>query len=442
MGYVIAFLLLAVSGYALLFEGKNAVKYLIALCIFQNIFLMICSPFLNSTTFTLLALVKEIYVCGYIVVNFVRRRTISRTGICCALAILVLLLCVMLFGQGNLKGTLTSFRQLYLPFLFVLFGESCELSQKDFTEIVRFFVICCVIACLFGLVEIATGNKIWNVLGLKRYASLKGIAERRLKNGVLRSFYSYEFGGKSMRRMASVLVDPVILGELLALALVLVMFCKDIFRSKSIKWLCTGLFAVCLLLTFAKGGILIVMISFAVLIGRTMKSKALQFLCTMGILVAAAAYLVYSTTIGSSGVAHMKGLITGFQAMMEHPFGTGIGSAGNMADAYGGYGVNNVAGDESYIGSLMAQVGWIGVAMNAWLFAHFFRKTNLAGIQSENALIVNVLNVGLLVTSFVNYTAISFTSCFLFFILYTCGLPSERETIQPRIIGEAKGVES
>jgi hypothetical protein len=324
---------------------------------------------------------------------------------------------MLLYGQGEMKGMLTSFRQLYLPFLFYMFGSCCRLEEKDCVDIAKFYLKCCVVACLFGIIELVLSSSLWNVLGLPDYGKLKGIGASRMRNGLFKNFYTFDFLGMQIRRMASVLVDPVILGQLLSLGLILAAFVPRLFRNKREKIVTIAMLTCCLLLTLAKGGIVIAIFSVCILLGKVSKKKELSYLLFFIAGIAVLGFTAYSITEELSGSAHLNGLVTGVQSLLSHPFGTGIGSAGNMADAYGGYVGNTVAGDESYIGSLVAQIGWIGIVLNVWFWKRFFYKEagRSTGIDLVN--IINIANIALLLTSFVNYTAISFTSCFMFLIL-------------------------
>lgn len=415
MGYLLLILYIAFTIYALSFNGKNAIKYLIILCFFQNFILVIAARFLNESFYTLIVMIKEVYVLVYLSLFIISKKRIDKNSAFCIIAVLILICHFLLFGNGEIKGQLTSFRQLYLPFIFYLFGKSCKITKDDFEDIGLFYIRCCIITVLFGFVEMFLGTKIWDVLGLTQYAAIKGNSYS-LSYGLYKSFYTYDFLGMRLRRMASFLVDPVILGQLLSYGVLLSLFIKNMYRTQKSRICGIIIIGVGLLCSLAKGGIVIATASTCILLGKVANKKILSRFLTATAIVIFILFAYHAIADELSGSSHINGLVTGFQSMLEHPLGTGIGTGGNMSDAYSGFGYQAVAGDESYIGSLMAQTGLIGVLLNV-LFWKMFLGSGGMTTTGKYITIMKVANVSLLLTSFINYTAISFSSCFIFIIL-------------------------
>lgn len=414
MGYLLLLAYIVITMYALKFRGVKAIKFLIFVCFFQNFILVLFGRFMNASLYTIFVFVKEAYVILFITLAIVTGKKIDKRSAFCILAIGILLGLWALNGSGEFKGQLTSFRQLCLPFLFYVYGKYCKILKEDLIEIIEFYIKCCVVSVLFGIAEMILGEKIWGVLGISDYARIKGIS-MHMTGGLFKSFFSYDFFGVRLRRMASFLVDPVILGQLLAYGFVVSVFYKGVFNRKKriIASIIIGIGLVC---TLGKGGIVIAAFSTCILLGRVAKKKVLSnALFILGAFVFAS-FALKSIASELSGSAHFNGLFTGFQSMVMHPLGTGIGTAGNMADSYSGFGYQAVAGDESYIGSLMAQTGVIGLSLNLIFWKFFLGRTDNS-IEGKYITVLNILNIGLFLTSFINYTAISFNSCFIFIIL-------------------------
>ncbi len=418
-----AYLILLVYGtfmlYALKLDGVKAIKLLITVCFFQNIILVMISRALTSNEFTMIAIVKEMYVIAYILIRISKRGKIDKKAAFCIFSIAMIILYWLINGKGKIKGQLTSFRQLYLPFSFYLFGKVCSPKKEDYVDVMRYYVKVCIIAVCFGIFDLILGVRLWSILGLTQYAEVKNNTEHILQ-GMYRSFYTYDFFGLRLRRMASLLVDPVILGQLLAIGFLVSAFCNGIYHRMYTKYIGTTMIFWGMMATLAKGGMIIGVFSACILLGRIAKKKGLSiFLVALGSIFFVI-FINKSIREGLSGSQHINGLVTGFQSLLSNPFGQGIGSGGNMADSYGGYAYRSVAGDESYIGSLMVQMGIIGLALNIALWYKFFCEEKSKNI-GRYIIVINTANMILFLTSFINYTAISFNSCFIYLILGAAG---------------------
>ena len=395
------------------------------MCFFQNISLVLVSRFINSTEFTLIALSKELYVIIYILKRIVEKRKVSVDVMFCALAIMVLLCYWIMNGTGTFKGQLSSFRQLYLPFAFYMFGRLCDIHTTDYTDIMRYYVKVCVIAVTVGIVDMIFGVVFWSQLGLSEYAALKNNLDY-MRDGMYRSFYTYDFLGLKLRRMASILVDPVILGQLFGIGFLFAFFSDGLFKKKAHKYLCSLYIFIGLILTFAKGGIIIAVFSSCILLGKVAKKKIVSYgLLFLGICVFVI-FTLDSIEAGHSGSNHVNGLISGIESLFSYQLGRGIGGGGNLADLYGGFENNSVPGDESYVGTVMAQMGWIGLIMNLLFWCKFFKNVRNTYV-GKDINIINTACVVLFLTSFINFTAISFNSCFIYIILGAAGVTLLKE---------------
>ena len=409
---------------SLSFNNTKIIKVIIVLCFFQNIILVLFSRFLNNTTYNIITLSKDVYVILFLCKLIFENRSISSDVVFCLLTMLGLAGLMLVFGTGEMKGQLSCLRQLILPFMFYSVGRLCNFTTKQIDKILLFFVRITIIAVLFGFVEYALGERFWVPAGLTGYAHLKGTEQHLLENSMLRAFYTYITPTVRIRRMASVLVDAVIFTQIVAFSLIILQFYKGLYsvsgknflfrRSLNIIILIIGLF-----LSFGKGGIIIASLSYCILLREVSKSKIVSRLLLLAIIVIVWYYFVYSLSQELSGRAHFNGLINGLQIVIRNrPFGNGIGSEGNLAYVHGGFGYAKDGAGESYIGSMLAQTGLYGLITHIVVFMLCISKSNYNKyIDKDLCNIIRVLTMIMILTSFVNYASISFTSCYIYFIL-------------------------
>ena len=409
-----------------------SLKLLLIMCFFQNIFLVIISPYIDKGGYNVIVLIKEIYVVLIILIGFLKRPALNKFDSYCYVCIILLLLCLLIHSNGTLMQCLVSFRQLYLPFLFYIFARQIKLCESDYVKFVKWFIGLGIASCLFGAVEMIIGDSFWQMFHYENYSMIK-IGQTQIVNGYYNSvaMYTYDlypFFHKMVKRMSSILVDPVILGQLLSLAALLLFFVKKLYKHQMI-WFC--IVAVSLLLTFAKGGIVISALTGAILVKKIYKQKQIgNLLFVIGIVVFVYA-LVFSVEVGTSGGAHLDGLIDHLINFPRYPFGKGIGSEGNLALNMAG--LESELSGESFVGTVIGQLG-IGVVIY-FVFAYGLYRQSKPEINYSKCTkdIIDTTRYATMVmffTSFINNTAISFTSCFIFIIILGIKIkPNERTLI-------------
>ncbi len=411
-----------IIGSIIIFYGlkaeKNTVKLLILMCFFQNIFILIFSPYLKANDYTILVFLKEILVYITIIRSFLRKRKVDKIEICSIIALFVLVV-YLIFRMDFSMTTIASFRQLSIPFIFYLFGRSVRLQKGDFIEIIRFFVKICIFSVLFGLFQIIIGPAFFDKLGMKNYMLLKyGMVSMYGKYCVPDSMMSYDlmkFTGKIYYRMASTLVDPVIISQILALAFVLVSFDYSLkLTSENKKKIYSILLAVGILASMGKGGIVIAILAWVFIWGKkNIQRKVLSYALYAAVGLMCLMILVGSSN-GSSVDMHFRGLTDGISVLKENPLGKGIGTEGNMAALYG---ADTETIGESFVGALMAQMGIVGVFLYAFFIWELYIKYRK--IREKNSIYNNIYFAtnSMWITSLLNNTSISFTSCFMYFIV-------------------------
>ncbi len=418
LGIVCTIIIVSIIIFYGLKADKNTVKLLILLCFFQNIFILIFSPYLKANDYTILAFLKEILVYITIIRSFLRKRKVDKIEICSIIALFVLVV-YLIFRMDFSMTTIASFRQLSIPFIFYLFGRSVRLQKGNFIEIIRFFVKICIFSVLFGLFQIIIGPSFFDKLGMKNYMLLKyGMVSVYGKYCVPDSMMSYDlmkFTGKIYYRMASILVDPVILSQILALAFVLVSFDYSLkLTSENKKKIYSILLAVGILATMGKGGIVIAILAWVFIWGKENRQrKVLSYA-----LYAAAGLMCLTILVGSSDGSsvdmHFRGLTDSISVLKENPLGKGIGTEGNMAALYG---ADTETIGESFVGALMAQMGIVGVFLYAFFIWELYIKYRK--IREKSSIYNNIYFAtnSMWITSLLNNTSISFTSCFMYFIV-------------------------
>lgn len=433
MAILVCIVILPFIFYGATNRNLYSLKLLLIMCFFQNIFLIILAPYIDKTGFNTIVLLKEIYVAITILIGIFSIKRIQGFDVYCYLCIIILLFCLLVYSQGTLMQILVSVRQLYLPFLFYLFARQIKLSEKEFFEFVKWFIGVGILSCGFGVIELVIGDSFWQMFHYDRYSMLK-IGKTQVINGYFNSvaMYTYDLHmifHKMIKRMSSILADPVILGQLLSLAALLLFFVKGVFKYQKVWFVVV---AISLLLTFAKGGIVIAMITGAVLVKEIFKKRQLgNALLLFGIFIFICLLFV-SVESGSSGNAHLAGLLDHIKSFPSYPFGTGIGSEGNLAINMAG--LESEKSGESFVGTVIGQLG-IGIFLYVIYVYGLYRQT-VRRLEAYNTFTNNILrttNIATLVlflTSSINNTAISFTSCFIYIIILGIRIIPEKEAAE------------
>ena len=394
-----------------------SINILIFMCIFQNIVLITASPYINKMYFNLFIIIKEFYVIFLIFIGFWRIRKITKFQWGCIVCTLLLIIYGFVHGIDRMMGILSSVRQLYLPFLFFLLGTVYFKDVKGIRKSLSFFLKIMIITAIFGWIEMSFGADFWIKLGYKSFANLKGTEAGLSPEGVHGAFYSWDLGVR-IRRMASFLAEPVILGQLFAFALIISIFLKDIYSCNRTRYIAVIIFGAGLVSTLAKGGIIIALFAFAFALGEIWHRRNLSILarcCFAIILIGGIGYVVRS---GTNGLIHIAGLTDNLKNLPAYPFGRGIGAVGNLGYNYGGR-IKLLANGESFVGAAIGQIGIFAIIIYVYFYKNMFKALLKSSVDELFGIgkVCMWLNAGLLITSLVNNTAISFTSCFIYFII-------------------------
>lgn len=400
--------------------NANTVKLLILLCFFQNIYILVLSRFLTSLDYTIICFMKEILVYMTIIVSFLRKRKIDKTERYSIIAIIVLLGYIIIKMDFSM-GVIASFRQLSIPFIFYIFGRSVKIKKGDFLELVHFFVTLSVFSVLFGMIQIIVGPALYDSLGMRYYMKIK-YGFLQMNDGYyipvsMLSWDLYKYTGKVYLRLSSILVDPVVLSQILALAFALVTFdYSEDLMSKKRKRIYSILLLSGVVLTLGKGGIIITALVFVYFFGKRNKERKLLSYAVYLVIGFICIILIQKADSGESISLHWAGLVDNIQVMKENPLGTGIGTAGNMAAKYAESTTNENSG-ESFIGAVIGQMGIIGIIIYFLFIYGLFVKYKRVKQYNNLYNIIFITTNCMWITSFLNNTAISFTNCFMYFVI-------------------------
>jgi len=304
---------------------------------------------------------------------------------------------------------LLSFRQLMIIPLFYSFGRFF-VNRVDFSRIKRVFFLIMILVCFSGYIErfilYDQQERFWIFAGIGEYMKMKGLEGWSFGiGGTPGSFYTVDLRGVGnidhLRRMASLLfAEPTIFGQFLVMP---ILYC--IFARKRV-W--APVFAGALLASLSKGGLLAVLLALIFYYVQNKRNAIVSAVILVGglaLIVGIVSLAFFSSSFASVAV-HLIGLADNFHNLLQFPFGRGVGSAGNWAvlASYGNESTEEIGSGESYLGTLIGQLGIVGLAFYGLLFYYIWRKkvpsddsflmavkysilaTLISGIGSESAI--------------------------------------------------------
>lgn len=412
-------------------RNRNSIYWFIITIVFQNIILIILSPFTTGSEQTIFSLIKEGMLYQICIVSFlIGMKKIKITLIDLLFGIyFVFLIKNLLISPAEFSLRLISFRQSMIPILGYYVGK-CLIGKKySIRPILSFIVTMAVFISLFGIVEMTLLNdKFWINIGFHNFLINKQGELISLYNGVTRNFYTWDFGN-AVRRFVSITCDPLASAHLVYLGF-LIIVTKTV-DYKNIKryyykatynkyFLYAILFFICCILSFSKAiyifmGLTILIITYSKTKNKMIKN-IVRLIAIVGIIVVTLTIAVHygNNSVKTSITNHIDGLISGFENASI--LGNGFGIAGVMAKTLGG---TDITTSESYIGTLAQQIGYIGIIffiiINIRLFMGLYRKYKIS--KDNFTLLCIVLSLGLLVEMFFSESSVSIMGTSIYFIL-------------------------
>lgn len=272
-------------------------------------------------------------------------------------AYIVFIIAYIAISGAPLMARVACFRTLFTPIVLILFGLNINITRNEFISFQKGLTVACVVALLFGIGEsYFFGSGFWVNLGMPEFNIIKGFEEWTNSQGIADSFYSYDFYeqlGFGIRRMASFIAEPIAFGHIMALAYSILLFDYNskIVKTNALKSLLAAIFLFGAIASLSKGAILICGLSSALRIFdfKNPLTYVLLLLTFTGVM-----YLMFSSS-AQSLTNHSEGLTGAFSGHLI--LGDGVGTGGNYAGLYGG---NETEGAESFLGSIIVQIGLPG----------------------------------------------------------------------------------
>ncbi len=237
-------------------------------------------------------------------------------------------LCFLFFfrGTGSMTDKVTYFRNFILFYMAFSLGKYYLGQESEMRDFIQYFMKIATAAALFGLLGMFLGTEFYHKIGVMEVYTAKHYVSFR--NNLPGNFFTIIFG-KWVNRLASFYYEPVNFSYFMALACILA------FVSR--KRIFFFAFLICEILTFGKGGYLILGLSVICcllqeLLGKYNRKYARKCIVVCAILsMAAMVYIVQTYFTHDFGTYnHFYGIYTGLRAVRKSPWGNGLGSAGNL----------------------------------------------------------------------------------------------------------------
>ena len=373
--------------------------------ILQNLICIIVCSMFSSMLAQIILLYKELIFYGTVVIYFIANKKLSLRKDSVPLIIMIAI-CIPFFfiGSAPLYTKLVCFRQIMTPIILILYGRTYQLTENEIDDFVQLLIKIGILIVIFGFIEeFIVGDAFWLNLHIQKYMDMKGFSAWSW-GGLPGNFYSADlhtiFG--MMRRMVSIMADPLLIGHYLSLCVVILLFCppKNLAVSYYLKLL---LLTVGVVLTLSKGAILVIAISYTYKLWR--KNKLLSIACAFVGFVASL-YMIKNNTLWS--LAQHSG---GLASSLGNIIGKGLGSAGNYSNLYGGN--SDIA--ESYLGALLGQMGIIGVA--AFVYAIVYYLVKIKSVKNKLSLAIFAYILGILIEAIMSESSINFVGSGVAFIM-------------------------
>ncbi len=389
---------------------------LLSLIFFQNIIAISLSEFINIK---FIIAIKDIFVFSFFILGF--GVLVSRTLLTFRLkkpsnldllmiflTIYVIIYFFLPIGSSNTFSKLISLRQLLIIPIFYFLGRfSGNIDLKALHK--SLLTIGLIIIC-FGFIEyFLLKDEFWINLNIYEYMKQKGMEKWAFgPGGIPGNFYTYDFInliGEPLRRNVTLLVEPTLSGHFLSYFIV--------YTFLTGKFLLFLLFLISLILTLSKGGAFVSVLSFLIIISKSL-NKSLRILLLINGFALMIIFIYISYIYSPSMKNHVYGLINNFYLLFTNPVGYGLGSSGNFAKLYS----EDIEGaGESFFGALIGQTGFIGGILYLLIIIELLKIVNKNKINSYYD-IAFAVSLSTMAAGFLSESAISFVgSGFIFFIL-------------------------
>lgn len=354
-------------------DGKTF-YYFIIFVFFQNIFLIFFANSFSSFETTIILLSKEIMLYGCFISWLLKKRMAKKVEYM-FVAYLAVIGIAFFVSDASIYSKVVAVRQMLVPFICVYFGIHLSVTKEMLIKIEKLIIALCILVGLFGVFELLfLGDEFWKSLPLRQFNINKGTSFDTYM-GMPLNFYTwdlFEYTGNVIRRMISFFADPLMSSGFFFTGLVL----TDSYRIKySKKYTVAEVFLlICGLLTLSKGFYVAVLVFYSMKIFKKLSYKKLKLLLVvfafgvLALIILAKISLQYLPP--SSITIHIQGLLSGIDN--GSLIGNGLGKAGVMASQIGG--IEESLAAESFMGVMIAQIGYIGLFSFLFIIGYILLK--------------------------------------------------------------------
>lgn len=347
--------------YMLKHKSNMIPKLIIMLLLMQNVGIGIGGHIGGNTseTLSLVTQIPSLFIVISAIFVLLRRNLVKTDFFFGAYVVLIIVFAFIGDGVLGVKAVyLRNFIIFYLAYIVGAYYLKDKSLRDNFISFVLKMAVC---AGIFGIIGIIIGKPFYDIIGVNEVYIAKKSAS--FKNGLPGNFITL-FGSKWVNRLASFYYEPVNFSYFMSFAVILAA------TSKKIK-IFIFLF-ICEILTFGKGGILVMAASAAcvtvhVIIKKLLPKWSLRTVknfilagMTGGVTLFGIIFYFFLTDI-FGGYIHFYGIITGIQAILKWPLGHGLGTAGNMVRQFDGVGTFDIS--ETGFVNMGYQIGIIGIFM-------------------------------------------------------------------------------
>ncbi len=377
-------------------KGIFIPKLLLCLLLFQNTAIGLGAHLGNndSNALSLLTQIPTIFI----VISFAYVLLSNPLRKMDLIFILYALICFMQMFQssGEMTAKLSYLRNFLVFYMGYRVGGYYITTKENLTEFLSFYVKMAVFSGIFGLIGMVLGRNFYQAIGtLEVYHAKKYTS---YVNGLPGNFRTL-FWGKWMNRLASFYYDPVNFSYFMALG-ALIAFAG---KNKIFIFL-----FICEILTFGKGGLLIVVLSvFCIVTHRILKRYNGKFVkgLMIGVSIGSVIVLVlliqtyFADDFGTAN--HFYGIITGVDGIRKNPFGYGIGSAGNLLKTTDMTIRRRMDVAETGLINMVYQIGVLPALLFAWLLLSTSKVTlrNYESTRNDIYLLFTYIPLILLIIS-------------------------------------------
>ncbi|MBO0586105.1 hypothetical protein [Sporosarcina sp. E16_8] len=364
--------------------NAKSVYFIFLISIFQNfVTIILMGPF-NISAAYYLQYYKEFFLIILIAYLFLfKSRRMAKFNPIDLISILIIFYLIAVsfwISDGSLFGKMASLRQIIIPFLFYLLGKHIVMGTTDLKKFTNKIIGVGILMVAFGIFEGYIYPTFWQDMKvINFFLARRGEELLTFIFGVPLSFYTHDFQnivGGPVRRIASFVANPPVLGHVLGFLIVFLLFSRKELNGKklTILFLSMGL-----LLTLGKGGLLTVLVGavfyLLFVIRKPLVTYFLGGVFTIGVIM----YLKVVFEHQLSGAKHVAGFTDNIIVALEHPFGAGLGTSGNLSELYNQSAT--IGSGESFAGLVMGQLGIIGFIFFSLFF--IFIMLNLLRIMKS-----------------------------------------------------------